>query len=155
VAKQACFLGHIDFHRYQIGAGVAPNEIEPQHLISGLNSSLLEMRKRIASMCRSLDFLRSSQLTLRAEPATLSTATARRLMEIARRNEIHREAKLPLLPIAKELRRIKRREELEEFGRLEAAYGRVVWEEVLKPRREAEGPNSTKLDGERQLSERG
>ena len=69
-------------------------------------------------------------------------ATARRLLEIARRNEIRQEAKLPLLPIAKELRRMKKQEELEEFERFEATYGKVVWEEVLKPRREAEdNPN--------------
>ena len=62
-------------------------------------------------------------------------------MEIARRNEIRREAKLSLLPIAKELRRIKQQEELEEFSRFEAAYGKAMWQEVLKPRREVEGPN--------------
>jgi hypothetical protein len=85
-----------------------------------------------------------------AQPATLPAetpalklcaATARRLLEIARRNEIRREAKLPLLPIGKELRRIRRQEELEEFERFEAARGKAVWEEVLKARREAEGPN--------------
>ena len=37
---------------------------------------------------------------------------------------------------------MKKQEELEEFERFEAAYGKAVWEEVLKPRREAEGnPN--------------
>ena len=37
---------------------------------------------------------------------------------------------------------MKKQEELEEFERFEAAYGRAVWEKVLKPRREAEGnPN--------------
>jgi hypothetical protein len=47
-----------------------------------------------------------------------------------------------LLSIAKELRRMKKQEELEEFERFEAVYGKAVWEEVLKPRREAEGnPN--------------
>jgi hypothetical protein len=66
---------------------------------------------------------------------------ARRLLEIARRNEIRREANLPLLSIAMELRRIKRQEDLEEFSRFEAVHGKAVWEEVLKPRREAEGPN--------------
>jgi hypothetical protein len=86
-----------------------------------------------------------------AQPATLPAetpalklcaATARRLMEIARRNEIRREAKLPLLPIAKELRRMMKQEELEEFERFEAVYGKAVWEEVLKARREAVGnPN--------------
>ena len=87
-----------------------------------------------------------------AQPATLPAetpalklcaATARRLLEIARRNEIRREAKLPLLPIAKELRRNKRQEDLEEFERFEAVHGKAVWQEALKPRRETEGnPNS-------------
>jgi hypothetical protein len=86
-----------------------------------------------------LDFLQSSRLTPKIEPADFCAATARRLLEIARRNEIRREAKLPLLPIAKELRRIKRQEELEEFERFEAVHGKAVWQEVLKARREAEG----------------
>ena len=65
-----------------------------------------------------------------------------RLLEIARRNEIRREANLPLLSVVKELRRMKEQERLEEFERFQEAYGKVVWEEVLKPRREAEGnPN--------------
>jgi hypothetical protein len=85
------------------------------------------------------DVLRPSPLTPKAEPANFCAATARRLLEIARRNEIRREAKLPLLPIAKELRRIKRQEELVEFERFEAVHGKAVWQEVLKPRREAEG----------------
>jgi hypothetical protein len=37
---------------------------------------------------------------------------------------------------------MKKREELEDFSRFEAVYGRAVWAEVLKHRREAEGnPN--------------
>jgi hypothetical protein len=87
------------------------------------------------------DFFQSSPLTLEAEPPNFCAGTARRLLEIARRNELRQEAKLPLLPIAKELRRIKRQEELEEFSRFEAAHAEAVLEEVLKPRREAEGPN--------------
>jgi hypothetical protein len=85
------------------------------------------------------DFFQSSPLTLEAEPPNFCAGTARRLLEIARRNELRQEAKLPLLPIAKELRRIKRQEELEEFERFEAVHGKAVWQEVLKPRREAEG----------------
>ena len=81
-------------------------------------------------------------LTPKAEPRNFCAATARRLLDIARRNEIRREAKLPLLPIAKELRRMKKQEELEEFERFEAAHAKAVWQEVLKPRREAEdNPN--------------
>jgi len=88
------------------------------------------------------DVLKSSPLTRKAKPRNFCAATARRLLEIARRNELRREAKLPLLPIAKELGRIKRREDLEEFERFEAAYAEAVWQEVLKARREAEGnPN--------------
>jgi len=90
-------------------------------------------------------------LTNAAQPATLPAetpalklcaATARRLLDIARRNEIRRETGLPLLTTSKELRRMKRQEDLEEFERFEAVHAKAVWEEVLKPRREAEGnPN--------------
>jgi hypothetical protein len=88
------------------------------------------------------DTVQLSALTPEVPPLNVCAATARRLLEIARRNEIRREAKLPLLPIAKELRRMKKQEELEEFERFEALHGKAVWQEVLKPRREAEGdPN--------------
>jgi hypothetical protein len=88
------------------------------------------------------DVLRSSPLTPKTEPANFCAATARRLVEIALRNELRQEAKLPLLSVPKELRRMKKQQELEEFDRFEAAYGKAVWEEVLKARREAEGnPN--------------
>jgi hypothetical protein len=56
-------------------------------------------------------------------------ATARRLLEIHRRNELRREAQLPVLPIAKELRRMKEQEELEAFRQFEAANGGAVWEQ--------------------------
>ena len=37
---------------------------------------------------------------------------------------------------------MKKQEELEEFERFDATHGKAVWQEVLKPRREAEGdPN--------------
>jgi len=88
------------------------------------------------------DTVQLPALTPEVPPLNVCAATARRLMEIARRNEIRREAKLPLLPIAKELRRMKKQEELEEFERFEAVHGKAVWEEVLRYRREAEGnPN--------------
>jgi len=78
-----------------------------------------------------------------AVPAlNVCAATARRLAEIARRNEIRQDAGLPLLSTVQELRTMKRQEDLEEFERFEAANGRAVWEEVLKRRRVAEGnPN--------------
>jgi hypothetical protein len=103
--------------------------------------SILPVVKR-ADAAAAPDLFQSPPLTLEVEPGNFCAATARRLLEIARRNEIRREAKLPLLPMAKELRRIKRQEELEEFERFEAVHGKAVWQEVLKPRREAEGnPN--------------
>jgi putative ubiquitin-RnfH superfamily antitoxin RatB of RatAB toxin-antitoxin module len=83
--------------------------------------------------------VKRAALTLEVEPGNFCAATARRLVEIALRNELRQEVKLPLLSVPKELRRMKKQEELEEFDRFEAAYGKAVWEEVLKPRREAEG----------------
>jgi hypothetical protein len=69
-------------------------------------------------------------------------ATARRLLEIHRRNQLRRAAQLPPLSIPKELRRMKHQEELEAFRRFEAAHGPGVWAQVLKERRQAEGnPN--------------
>ena len=72
--------------------------------------------------------------------------TARRIAEIRRRNETRREAKLDLLPIVKELRRMKETEDGQKFsdafGRFVAKYSKSVWDEVLKPRREVLGdPN--------------
>jgi len=69
-------------------------------------------------------------------------ATARRLLEICRRNELRRAAQLPLLSIPKELRRMKQQEELEAFSWFEAAHGPAFWARVLQARRRAEGnPN--------------
>jgi hypothetical protein len=88
------------------------------------------------------DTVQLPALTPGVPPLNVCAATARRLLEIARRNEIRREASLPLLSVAKELRRMKDQETSEEFSRFEAVYGEAVWEEVLKARREAEGnPN--------------
>ena len=106
------------------------------------SGSILPVVKRAAAAAAP-DLFQSPPLTLEVEPRNFCAATARRLLEIASRNEIRREAKLPLLPIAKELRRIKRQEDLEEFERFEAVHGKAVWQEALKPRRETEGnPNS-------------
>jgi hypothetical protein len=85
------------------------------------------------------DTVQLPALTPEVAPLNVCAATARRLLEIARRNEIRREANLPLLSIAKELRRMKDQETSEGFSRFEAAYGEAVWDEVLKARREAEG----------------
>jgi uncharacterized protein HemY len=62
-------------------------------------------------------------------------ATARRLLEIARRNAIRQAAGLPLLSTVQELRRMKRQADLEEFERFEMVYGKAILDEVLKARR--------------------
>jgi hypothetical protein len=49
---------------------------------------------------------------------------ARRLLEIEQRNEIRRSARLPLLSIPKELRRMKQQEVSKEFERFSSAPGR-------------------------------
>jgi hypothetical protein len=83
-----------------------------------------------------------ASLPAEAPPLNVCAATARRLLDIARRNEIRREAGLPLLSTVKELRRLKQYEDGELFERFKAQHRDVVWEEVLKPRRAAEGnPN--------------
>jgi hypothetical protein len=77
-----------------------------------------------------------------AQSPNFCAATARRLLEIERRNELRREAALLPLPIVRVLRRIKQQEDAQEFERFEAAHGKAIWEEILKPRREVEGnPN--------------
>lgn len=60
---------------------------------------------------------------------------ARCLLEITRRNDIQREAGLPLLSPVPELRRMKRAEMEEEFERFQAAHGRTVFEEMLREAR--------------------
>jgi hypothetical protein len=83
--------------------------------------------------------IQSCILPPRVGSPEVCAATARRLLEIHRRNELRREAQLPVLPIAKELRRMKEQEELEAFRRFEAANGRAVWDQMLQARRQAEG----------------
>ena len=84
----------------------------------------------------------ANALPAEAPALNVCAATARRLLDIARRNEIRREAGLPLLSTVKELRRLKQYEDGELFERFKAQHRDVVWEEVLKPRRAAEGnPN--------------
>jgi len=88
------------------------------------------------------DPIHSSALRAGVQAPKVCAATARRLLEICRLNEIRRAAKLPPLSIPKELRRMKRQEELEAFSRFEAAHGPAVWARVLEARRRAEGnPN--------------
>jgi hypothetical protein len=66
-------------------------------------------------------------------------ATAGRIAEIAKRNRIREEAGLPLLSIAKELRRMKTAEEEAKFEAFAVVHGRAVWDEVLAPERKRRG----------------
>ncbi len=67
------------------------------------------------------DIIQSSAMAREAEPANFCAATARRLLEIACRDELRREANLPLLSIPRELRRMKEQEMLDEFSRFDVA----------------------------------
>jgi len=84
-----------------------------------------------------------ASLPAEAPALNVCAATARRLLDIARRNEIRREAGLPLLSTVKELRCMKEHEDGElrriEFEQFEAQYQKEVWDVVLRPRREAKG----------------
>ena len=53
------------------------------------------------------DTVQLPALTPEVPPLNVCAATARRLIEIARRNELRGEANLPLLSISKELRRLR------------------------------------------------
>ena len=65
--------------------------------------------------------------------------TARRIAEIAKRDRIRQEAGLPLLSIAKELRRMKTAEDQAEFEAFAAVHQSAVWDEVLTPGRKSRG----------------
>jgi hypothetical protein len=84
-----------------------------------------------------LEFSQSSAPTPKTETPNFSAATARRLVEIVRRNEIRQEAKLPPLSISRELRRLMEQEKLEEFERFAVVHRKAVLDQVLKPRIEA------------------
>lgn len=65
----------------------------------------------------------------------VSAGMARRLLEIARRNAIGREAGLASLAPIRELRRMKTFEMEQEFAKFEAAHGPAVLEQVLEEAR--------------------
>jgi hypothetical protein len=72
-----------------------------------------------------------------------STATCSRLEEIAFRNRVRKEAGLPLLSVAKELRRMKMVADEKRFRRFAALHREAVWNDVVKIVREEIGdPNS-------------
>ena len=71
-----------------------------------------------------------------------SIATCSRLEEIAFRNRVRKEAGLPLLSVAKELRRMKMVADEERFRQFAALHREAVWNDVLKiVRHEIGSPN--------------
>jgi hypothetical protein len=80
--------------------------------------------------------------TSESPPLNVCAATARRIEEIIARNRIREEAKLPLLSIPKELRRMKEVADAAKFEAFADAHRAAVWEEVLATKRQARGePN--------------
>ncbi len=74
------------------------------------------------------------------------TFSARSFLEITRRNQLRHEAKLPLLKVSKEWRRMKAAENVrrysETFGKFVGENSEAVWVEVFTPIRKANGdPN--------------
>jgi hypothetical protein len=97
-----------------------------------------------------LEFVPSYEQAEAANPPELVSAaetpawnvcavTARRIAEIAKRDRIRQEAGLPLLSIAKELRRMKTAEDQAEFEAFAAVHQSAVWDEVLTPGRKSRG----------------
>ncbi len=85
------------------------------------------------------DVIQSSLMTLEAEPATFCAATSARLAEIARRNRLRKESALPLLPVAKELRRMKTAADAETFERFRYARRQPVFQKMLARARRQRG----------------
>jgi len=80
--------------------------------------------------------------SLEVSTRNVCAVTARRLEEIVTRNRIRQQARLPLLSIPKELRRLKEGADAAAFSEFAAVHRLAVWDEVLAPVREARGePN--------------
>jgi hypothetical protein len=77
--------------------------------------------------------------TSEPSPLNVCAATARRIEAIVARNRIREEARLPLLSIPKELRRMKEAADTAEFEAFADVHRGAVWDEVLAPTREAKG----------------
>ena len=74
---------------------------------------------------------REIEATNLAGGSRFSSATCSRLQEIAVRNRLRKEAGLPLLSVAKELRRMKTVADEERFGQFAALHRQAVWDEVF------------------------
>jgi hypothetical protein len=70
--------------------------------------------------------------SLEIRTLNVCATTAWRLEKIAQRNRIREEVGLPLLSVAKELRRMKTEADLNRFRRFAAVHHKAVWDEVLK-----------------------
>ena len=80
--------------------------------------------------------------TSEPSPLNVCDATARRIEEIIARNRIRAEARLPLLSIPKELRRMKEATVAAKFETFANSHRSAVWNEVLAVKRDARGePN--------------
>jgi hypothetical protein len=74
---------------------------------------------------------------LDARPLNVCATTARRIEEIVARNRIRQEARLPLLAIPKELRRMKEAADRAKFEAFAHVHGDAVLAEVLGSKRKA------------------
>jgi hypothetical protein len=95
----------------------------------------------IVPRCEQVEAATPSEVVSAAEIPVwnVCAGTARKIAEIAERNRIRQEAGLPLLSIAKELRRMKRAEDEAEFEAFAAVHQKAVWKEVLVPERKRRG----------------
>jgi hypothetical protein len=66
-----------------------------------------------------------------SSPRNFDSVTALRLQEIAERNSIRQEARLPLLSVPKELRRMKAAADAEKFRKFANTHRKRVYEKML------------------------
>jgi hypothetical protein len=109
------------------------------------------MPRAASSEVAILDKRRSLSTASEVLPPNVCTATARRLLEIERRNELRREAMLPPLKISTELRRMKQAEDQQQFSRFATRHS--VADQLLKSRRQRRELEA-ELDGRIGVSER-
>jgi hypothetical protein len=80
--------------------------------------------------------------SIEAQTSNLDNVTVLRLREIAERNRIRLEAGLPLLSVAKELRRLKEAADTERFRKFAYAHRKRVYDKMLaRTRRQFGDPN--------------
>jgi hypothetical protein len=115
-----------------------PSRIDRRQLLTSVAGMLGARSVRVIVLGTDAP-VKSSLLTPGAPPADGCCVTTRRLSEIARRNEIRREGKLPLLSIPKELRRMKQQDDSVEFEHFAAAHRATVWDRILESGRDATG----------------